>query len=512
MLSRVLAIAAFVLLAPLLAGQNPAPKPELLPQLDKSKPPENRPQKAFAREKIVVAAWARPKPEDHSKQVLEPWLQKLSPQPPAGDPAKLRDPRSEENWLGNKATLKFEYKLEGGKVIKHGWGVATWDETGNKFAEGTYYNGKMHGLWRFHNRKGEADAVSGYVENRKTGPYVKFYEGEIAWYGVYRDGRHIDGWRIYLNRPELSYYDWYVQTPKGESVLRYRRTYDEQGRLLVESFHDPDFPRRDEVAWIGEDLDNDGVVTNAEVAGRLELRFRNLATAKLHGWQTYYDPKGGWRKFDTWYEEGEQTGPFIELNESGAVVRRGEKLLGKNHGLWQAMDASGAILWQGTYANGLKTGPWQESEPGEKALNGLAARLFGPAPGMIAVLGRYRDGQRDGTWIWEYKPGTLMGVGAFESGKAQGPWTVYFGDGRSVAAQGDFLQGKMHGAWKFFAKPGVLLGEGRYESGQPAGVWKTYFANGKPQSQKEYDDAGKPKGKWTEWNEDGSVKSEQDHG
>ncbi len=88
--------------------------------------------------------------------------------------------------------------------------------------------------------------------------------------------------------------------------------------------------------------------------------------------------------------------------------------------------------------------------------------------------GTYRDGKRDGDWIYYYPNGQKEAIGRYRDGVENGPWTMWYEDGR-LQSQGVYLDGRMDGKWVF-----------HYESGETV---EAYFDHGglvpKPLTQRE---------------------------
>jgi antitoxin component YwqK of YwqJK toxin-antitoxin module len=67
--------------------------------------------------------------------------------------------------------------------------------------------------------------------------------------------------------------------------------------------------------------------------------------------------------------------------------------------------------------------------------------------------------------------------GNFKDGKRDGEWIYYYDDGK-VWSEGGFLNDKRHGVTKVYFPNGQLRYRGGYDKGKKTGIWKFYNENG----------------------------------
>lgn len=512
MLSRVLAVTAFVLLAPLLAGQNPAPKTELLPQLDKSKPPENRPAKAPEREKIDPKKYPRPTLEKYLADHMEPWRKALQPAVVPGNPKAMVAAQTNKDWWSKTATLTYESVAgAGGKKLAEGWATATWNTTGKPFAEGTFRQDQMHGVWRFFNDKGELESVRAYTSGYCEGPYVTVDASGVTSHGIYKASSRHGEWLHFFATGQLYLRVQWVPT-KAATFIKWQREYNKAGELVRHTVYRGEGEGSDLTAWVEPKLDEKGNVTNRATVGRLELLSRD-AKGKTHGWQTFYHNKEGYRLHDTWYEASVQTGPYMEYDAMGKQVEGGTKKEGKIVGPWWRIRADGSreevtyddtsswhgpysdtrpdgTVWaKGRYEKGLKAGAWQESGGvGDYISGNIAFVLSACQLSGLTITGSYRDGQRDGPWVFRRKDETLALEVPFVKGAAHGEARFYFPDGKQIAASGSFASAWQTGNWVYYHKSGAKSAEGGHAIGAKDGPWKSWSESGNLSSEGTYKD------------------------
>jgi antitoxin component YwqK of YwqJK toxin-antitoxin module len=80
--------------------------------------------------------------------------------------------------------------------------------------------------------------------------------------------------------------------------------------------------------------------------------------------------------------------------------------------------------------------------------------------------GTYKDGLRDGKWMYWYENGNVWSEGFFVKGKSDGLRINYFENGKK-RQEGHYKNDARVGKWKFYDENGKVLGENKYpEPGQ----------------------------------------------
>jgi antitoxin component YwqK of YwqJK toxin-antitoxin module len=77
--------------------------------------------------------------------------------------------------------------------------------------------------------------------------------------------------------------------------------------------------------------------------------------------------------------------------------------------------------------------------------------------------GTYKDGKREGKWIYWYENGKVWSDGMFVKGKSDGKRTTYFENGK-VRYEGFYKEDMRVGKWRFFDENGRLLQELDYST------------------------------------------------
>ena len=81
------------------------------------------------------------------------------------------------------------------------------------------------------------------------------------------------------------------------------------------------------------------------------------------------------------------------------------------------------------------------------------------------VSGTYKDGKREGYWVYYYKNGNIWSEGYFKNGKNEGKRTTYFENGK-IRYEAFYKQDVRVGQWKFYNDKGILLQVVNYDAPQ----------------------------------------------
>lgn len=508
----------------------PEPKPEPIPaRLDKSKPPADRPAQAFERKTIDPKDYARPTFAGLLDGKVADWRRQLEPPFVEGKPHAMQNVKTSGSWWNGIGNLKCESQtLSNGGWKAHGYGEATFNSNGKIFAKGYFREGQMHGHWIFYNEDESLESIQCYKMGKLDGPYAGFKNGQVSKFGYSRDGVGRDEWWYWDEEGNLTYRTfWTVRNGKTEKVWEHQ--YDAEGKLLYEWTYVDGKSNDDLIAWRKPDYDEEGNLTNTTTVNRLELR--SYKDGKSHGWHTMYDQKLGFREYDTWYEKGEQTGPFIRYNAKGEVIARGQKLKGVNSGKWTGADSAGNKLEYRYDAEGRLHGDYiirnssgavieeYTYEHGESKGAGLVSRKasdisphFAEDPDEVWLgKGDFDDNAKfEGEWVFKRTDGTLAAMGTFGNGKRHGDWTFYHADGVILRVTCKYASNLLDGSYTKFYAGGTSEEAGSYKMGSRSGLWTRWYENGQIKSVGSYYTAGlgsssNEHGEWKYYREDGTL-------
>jgi len=95
----------------------------------------------------------------------------------------------------------------------------------------------------------------------------------------------------------------------------------------------------------------------------------------------------------------------------------------------------------------------------------LMKETFFYANGQIEMTGGYRDGERNGNWIYYYENGNVWSEGSYKNGKNDGKRLTYYENGR-LRYEAWYKENERTGLWKFYDQAGNLIKEVDYTQQQ----------------------------------------------
>ena len=91
--------------------------------------------------------------------------------------------------------------------------------------------------------------------------------------------------------------------------------------------------------------------------------------------------------------------------------------------------------------------------------------------------------ERDGLYYEKFTDAPYSGKvtgkeqGSFKDGKREGAWIYYHRNGQ-LQLKGNYKNGQKEGAWVDYWENGQLQLKGNYKNGKKDGVWVAYFSKG----------------------------------
>ena len=73
-----------------------------------------------------------------------------------------------------------------------------------------------------------------------------------------------------------------------------------------------------------------------------------------------------------------------------------------------------------------------------------------------ADQGSFKDGERDGAWVYYWDNGQLMGKVNYKNGKQEGAGVYYYDNGQ-LSYRGNYKNGKRDGAWVTYNYDGTVI-------------------------------------------------------
>ena len=186
---------------------------------------------------------------------------------------------------------------------------------------------------------------------------------------------------------------------------------------------------------------------------------------------------------------------------------------GLKNGDFEEWSIYGYKTLSGSFKDGEKDGEWIYSYytgDKEKVSNYKNGKLEGVYQyfydnGQLNVDGRYINGEKEGEWTWYTNKGNRDMQGKFKNSLQDGNWTYWYPTGElSYTAQ--YKEDKKTGQWTYFYKNGKKFKEGTFENDLKNGNWKTWYEDGNLLMDGDYL-AGKEHGTWTNYWESGEPKN-----
>lgn len=128
--------------------------------------------------------------------------------------------------------------------------------------------------------------------------------------------------------------------------------------------------------------------------------------------------------------------------------------------------------------------------------------------GEKMIQGAYRNGEKDGRWLFQTKQGVVYKEENYSSGKRHGQWIEWYANGKK-SAEGTFENDRPKGTHYTWHMDGAVKSEVVYreEDGHVLAVKKTWHPDGKRYTQTEIKD-GQPHGVEMRWHRNGNLSSQ----
>lgn len=182
--------------------------------------------------------------------------------------------------------------------------------------------------------------------------------------------------------------------------------------------------------------------------------------------------------------------------------------IGKRTGIWRDLHVNGVVKEEGNYTNGLRNGVFKfytrkgelerievyengelkkDEEGGSAAILDIRQEFY--PDGKLKLEGSYQNDKKNGTFRQYdqngnqvsgliYSNDILLAEGQIDSiGRRQGPWKIYYRDGK-LRAEGSYINGLKDGPWQYLFPSGKLEQKGSYKDDLPYGNWQWYYQNG----------------------------------
>jgi antitoxin component YwqK of YwqJK toxin-antitoxin module len=182
-------------------------------------------------------------------------------------------------------------------------------------------------------------------------------------------------------------------------------------------------------------------------------------------------------------------GPYVEMYESGAKEIVGRYRNGRREGTWTRWHPNGKVDTITAYADGKPQSFEAWHDNGQKWEEGY-----------------FKDGFKEGTWIRWHGNGQKEFEGHFEHGTLEHLYTMWHDNGQKEE-QGEYVHGVREGLWTMWHRNGQKRSEILFHTGKPNDWYRAWHENGQQAEQALFHD-GKPEGSYTIWHDNGQKEEE----
>jgi len=297
--------------------------------------------------------------------------------------------------------------------LKHGkW--KTFYEDGSIYSEGNYKHGMKHGYFKEYDIEGSLLSAAKYIndekqvnvaELKKLDVQREYYpSGKVKIQATYKDDKPEGIWREYSEEGEIEKsYIFKNGVVIGEGIVTemgvkdgFWKEYYVNGQLKAEG-----------------DYKNDRRVGEWKYFhrnGKLEQIGAYLDDGTLDGpWKWYYESGITWR--EEVYYEGKIDGMYVEYDDLGNIITKGEFIEGLEEGFW--FYELGDHREEGNFTEGLRSGEWK----------------YYYNDGSTQFEGRFIEGNPHSRHIYYWSNGKKKDEGNYVMGIKHGEWTSYNLDG-----------------------------------------------------------------------------------
>ena len=375
----------------------------------------------------------------------------------------------------------------------------SYNEEGNLVSEGNRKNFELDSTWFFYNSKGEKILEINYLEGRKNGRRIQYFD---KYYIVEQWGADT------LTGNIISYFlddkiKKITPTENGQPHGIEKEFNTDGTVIVVTNYYRGVLIRREQINRIDNFGFKQGNWKFFWENGNLQME-GTYYNDKKHGFFKYYNDEGNFLSVEKWehnhlivdapetktletkkmyhpngqisisatYYKGTPEGIRREYDTDGNIIKgylfyngflRFEGITdfdGLRQGLWKEYYETGELRSLGYYKNSLPVGEWKYFFPDQQ----------------IEIIGSYNNkGKKEGTWQWFYPNGEILILENWSDGLLDGHYCEY-GETGVELVKGDYLEGAEEGEWEY--NNNGTIEKGSYFDGMRTGIWKIWFPNG----------------------------------
>ena len=315
-------------------------------------------------------------------------------------------------------------------------------------------NGKKHGPAVGFHSNGRVKERGLWKEGAKDGVWVAFEEdGQVAGRSEYRDALLYEG----LLREQVR--DCVVEgtvrdgLAEGEFSFRCEGGTDCKGSMkssLAEGLWACNVgEKRGEVTYVqGREHGEMRLLSKDGMPLRV-LSYRDGRRLSKVEWG-----ESGTKVYEATYKDGLLDGTETSWHDGGELFSRCEYDEGTPVGACTFLKTDGSTLATSQLSNG--SGRWVEPFP----------------TGEPELEGPYKNGQKNGKWVWHFTPNGSRDEFFCKAGRRNGEARTYIG--KHLWMKGDYSDGERSGIWTVWDLGGAKTAEGAYQRSLRCGRWKCW--------------------------------------
>lgn len=334
---------------------------------------------------------------------------------------------------------------------------------------GAFINGKKDGNWQFYRYDGVLEKQVGYAQDSLDGVYlVMSSEKDTLTFGYFNKGLKTGHWSWY-NEGSVLDMEGYFEEGKQDSIWHY---YFPNGQLSYVARYDKDLRA--------------GNWTYYYPNGALYRTGSYLQDKRTGLWQTWYEDSTLLMSGN--YVNGLEEGEWKNYWENGRIKNKSTFKAGKLDGDWISYTPDGLVSVKGAYKNGLKVGEWLLYYSNGRLKEKQHYKIFTQknlSEGITKMGFKEDISNFHGSYeAYSHLDFQIKELGKYKNGQKHGTWTNYYPGGVVPTIVAQYREGQLDGVFRQYDRYGHLVYEINYKNGLKHGEFIAFNENGKIVSRK----------------------------
>ncbi|BDC98563.1 toxin-antitoxin system YwqK family antitoxin [Persicobacter psychrovividus] len=338
-------------------------------------------------------------------------------------------------------------------------------KSGNKSAEGNYFQDEPVGFWRYYHENGQVKMQGEIVNRVNAGKWQYFHDnGQPKMQGELMNNKRVGEWLFFDRQGKLQASGVF----KGSRRTGWWKFYFPNGKLKSEI----NFSKAE-----GEFIDY-------YPSGNIKGEGSQWQGKRQGEWRLYHD--NGKVAGEGLFSADLQHGEWRLYNEDGYLKASGQYDDGERSGSWKTFYTNKQKSAEGNYYKGKREGQWQFFDPNGKPAgvvnyaNDQGTFTGRDAQGHIHTQGQVKGGYFVGDWLYFKPDGQVKGQCHYKEGV--GEYTEVYPNG-NLKVKGSLVNGVKSGVWVMYAEDASVIGYHQASANEPLQQALTVeeFTNAQPQ-------------------------------